>query len=211
MTQVLSECAHPDEWLVIPEFEVKPQVADFVGFEKHVYGPTGDLSRGESLIPLVAAARELIRVHFETMDDLKHVENEVLEMVAKGGVQADDAVIESAIEAMTESQSESFLYMTVKSELTFVTWRCDDDKLCFEVLALAASTLLAWVAHGPKEAAKHLRRTNSSNASMPRPAKRSGLKEAVLTAMKPHKENFDPFKIFLQNWSLGPITQQSEI
>lgn len=206
MIQENGELNNPDAWLIIPEFGVAPDEVDFEGFKFSVFGPDENRLLGESLIPLVSSARNLVRAQFSTMAELNAAEEDVLKLVTNDGQPVDDAVLDRVIDDMTSLQSACFLYMTVMSELKYVTWRSKDDQSSLEAPALlAAATLFEWGAHGPREAAKHRRRTNAANAMRDRPKAKSKFREAVMTAMKPHKLDNQAFKSFMQMWERAPL------
>ena len=205
MTLPIDALNDPNAWLTIPEFGVTPVDSEYKGFDLHVYGPNEDSSLGESLIPIVGTARDLVSKQFLTIAELDRVVEEVLGLITVDGKPAEDAVVEKAIDGMTDRQSTALLYETVMAELSFVIWRSTDRTKCIQVLALAATTLLEWAVHGPKEATRRTNGINRASAKLPRPSTRRPIRDAIMKAMKPHKKDFQAFKSFMQSWETDAI------
>jgi hypothetical protein len=205
MTQLIDALNEPNAWLTIPEFGVTPMDSDYKGFDLHVYGPDEDSSFGESLIPIVAVARDLVRKQFLTIAELDKVVEEVLDLVTVDGKPAEDSVVEKAIDGMSDRQSTALLYATVMAELSFLVWRSTDRTKCIQALALAAATLLEWTVHGPKETIRRTHGINRASAKLLRPSTKSPMRGAILKAMKPYKKDFQAFKSFMQSWEADAI------
>jgi hypothetical protein len=205
MTHFSDELNDPNAWLTVPEFDSVPLNNDFDGFDFHVFGPEKDRSLGESLIPIVGAARDLVKKHFLTIAELRKVESEVLNLVTVSGKTLEDSLVEQAINGMSDKQSAALLYVTIMSELSFVVWRSKDRTSSLQALALAAATLFQWLVHGPKEALKRTQGINRKNSMRPRPGTKSQMKHAIQIVMKPNKKDFHSFKTFIEAWEAGPI------
>lgn len=199
VTEAMSYLVNPDAWINIPEFGVMPSEVNYEGFSFPVVHATVD-PFSVNLMELIGVARKLAQREFKTLEELKEVYVRVL-----------DVMIEEEEEGCTEwtaRQSVSVMYMEFMErikEARFPALQYQSKLLPLESLSNAALLLAWWGTHGAKAAAKLLSKRNSGNASMPRETAKSPFREAVISAMRPHKRGDQKFKSFMSMWEQDSI------
>lgn len=153
----------PDNWLRIPEFGVRPDDVDLVGFAYPIIGPFTDAdeqSFEQSVRDMVATLRGLARAEFSSLIDLQACKAEGLELLWPIDGAADGPTEEGTAQ-LSQKHGVALRYWAamegfetaiqgrVRSQKEPLKWRVIAERRAADAVASAASLIVAWMAGKP--------------------------------------------------------------